>query len=506
MSQENQSQSQNGVYEWNINGDLLQQFKDAKHKQRFQSPEFETIDGTVWTIRFYPRGDCDRLPDHCSIFLNCVKLNGKQNMIGVNWTFTIVEMDWIAHTAEAFTPGGQATGYSKVFKTDRLHNVDVMNIKCVVEETMDLTDDNTYFEWKVSNNLMQEWENAKYKKQFVSPSFHVIGTGYFYIRIYPNGKNEEGTVYLELVYPSIELNKKEEINVCHYIEIEAFDHYQIRFNGTSVQKGGCIKLNSPFAWNDIRNKSAMTIGIKIWEKGAFPRNTARVMSNICSERIIKIQNQSSETIANLKTFEHQNTALKREITELRSKLNETEHLRRDNEIMKAKLDECAMKDIKTFDAPQETEIDKDIAEKQKEFELNLTIDEHRLNEWTLDTVKMKNALKTEQKAQENVNDSMTDLLNRYIDCKELCDEQQTRMENVITHCSKLNKMKKILKKECVQCDEKTDKMDKENHDLSAKYETLKAERIKIQTQWMDALKDMNKCIDDENETNALKSH
>eukprot|EP01083_Nonionella_stella_P299920 1021290_1 len=42
-----------GSIEWTITGNLLQQFKDAKHKSLFLSPEFETIDGTKWRIQFY---------------------------------------------------------------------------------------------------------------------------------------------------------------------------------------------------------------------------------------------------------------------------------------------------------------------------------------------------------------------------------------------------------------------------------------------------------------------
>eukprot|EP01083_Nonionella_stella_P267802 904904_1 len=46
----------NGLIEWRVTGHLLQQFKDAKNKQSFTSPQFKTIDGTSWRIQIYPHG------------------------------------------------------------------------------------------------------------------------------------------------------------------------------------------------------------------------------------------------------------------------------------------------------------------------------------------------------------------------------------------------------------------------------------------------------------------
>eukprot|EP01083_Nonionella_stella_P225906 802770_1 len=43
-----------GLMEWQVTEHLLQQFKDAKHKEAFYSPQFTTIDGTIWRIQFYP--------------------------------------------------------------------------------------------------------------------------------------------------------------------------------------------------------------------------------------------------------------------------------------------------------------------------------------------------------------------------------------------------------------------------------------------------------------------
>eukprot|EP01083_Nonionella_stella_P140119 428996_1 len=92
-----QKQNTNGVIEWKVTADLLQQFKDAKHKDVFYSPQFTTIDGTIWRIQFYSRGY--ESPDYCSIFLECVTLSGNKTQIGVNWSFNISEVDWVSDTA-----------------------------------------------------------------------------------------------------------------------------------------------------------------------------------------------------------------------------------------------------------------------------------------------------------------------------------------------------------------------------------------------------------------------
>eukprot|EP01083_Nonionella_stella_P249896 863607_1 len=110
-----------------------------------------------------------------------------------------------------------------------------MNLKCFVEETMDLSDENIYFEWKVSNYWMQKWKNAKYKTRFLSPTFKSIG-GQWFIGICPNGWTTEGTAYLYIWCKSIESEEKE-INFCHYVEIKALNHCQICFDGKTVKEG-----------------------------------------------------------------------------------------------------------------------------------------------------------------------------------------------------------------------------------------------------------------------------
>eukprot|EP01083_Nonionella_stella_P175304 610103_1 len=70
---------------------------------------------------------------------------------------------------------GVRRGPTEAFKVEKLSNVDAITVKCFVEETMDVSDGNTYFEWKVSNELIQQWKSAQYKKVFHSPRFNAVG-------------------------------------------------------------------------------------------------------------------------------------------------------------------------------------------------------------------------------------------------------------------------------------------------------------------------------------------
>eukprot|EP01083_Nonionella_stella_P071887 193394_1 len=71
-------------------------------------------------------------------------------------------------------------------------------------------------------------------------------------------------------------------------------------------------------------------------------------------------------------------------------------------------------------------------------------------------------------------------------------------------CSKLNVIKKPLKKESVRCNQMVDERNKKHDELSAKYQTLRTKRMQIHTQWVNALQQMNETIDDENTTNDAK--
>eukprot|EP01083_Nonionella_stella_P139699 426689_1 len=247
------------------------------------------------------------------------------------------------------------------------------------------------------------------------------------------------------------------------------------------------------------------------------------------ERMIKLQNECNETIRSLQKQSKQmsdekrnekseNVSLRRENQEITSKLKEfamrdlkqQQHIKKlqnETQRMRAELDKIAMKEIKTLDVTQEIVIDEETMQKQKEFDEQMQMDEKRLNEWKCDSILIQNECKSEQKEnafQTDNNQMTTHLLNRFMECKTLCDKQQIRMENVIMYCSKLNKIKKILKKESVRCNQLVEERKKEHQELNAKYQILHKKRMKIQTQWINALQQMNKTIDDENTTNDAK--
>eukprot|EP01083_Nonionella_stella_P233146 821781_1 len=154
------SSDANTCFEWQITEHLLRQFKDAKHEKVFDSPQFKTIDGTIWKVQLYPHSK--KSPEFCFIQLMCVELNSQKQNIGVNYSFAVKEMKWCFSTANTFGHKhqcGHQLGHSSAFKRDRLNNLDLMNIKCFVEETMDLSGANTYFEWKINNYWIERWKN-----------------------------------------------------------------------------------------------------------------------------------------------------------------------------------------------------------------------------------------------------------------------------------------------------------------------------------------------------------
>eukprot|EP01083_Nonionella_stella_P152873 490486_1 len=109
-----------------------------------------------------------------------------------------MELDWCFDCGYTFKDG-ETHGFAEAFKVEKLSNADAMTVKCIVEETMDVSDENTYFEWKVSNYLIQQWKSAKYKKVFFSPRFNAMGFE-LYFGICPNGWSKEGSALLQLIY------------------------------------------------------------------------------------------------------------------------------------------------------------------------------------------------------------------------------------------------------------------------------------------------------------------
>eukprot|EP01083_Nonionella_stella_P047439 126948_1 len=81
----------------------------------------------------------------------------------------------------------------------------------------------------------KKWKNAKYQQGCVSPLFNAIGQEWG-MQIYPNGFRREGTTDLIIGCRSIESDEEIELNVCHYIGIDALNHCQINFDGNTVNK------------------------------------------------------------------------------------------------------------------------------------------------------------------------------------------------------------------------------------------------------------------------------
>eukprot|EP01083_Nonionella_stella_P144073 449108_1 len=272
-----------GSIQWKVTGDLLRQFTNAKHKQEFYSPEFETIDGTKWRVQFAPRGY--KSSEHCGIWIECVTLCANKAQIGVNYSLNIMEVDWSYDGGNTLRKDGDAKGLGKIFKSEQLNNVSALTIECVVEETMDLNkQNNTLFEWKVSNYLLAKWKNSKHKQYFFSPKFNGIG-GVWYLSIYPNGLDTEGIAHLYITCESIDSDQKQ-IRVAHYTDIISLDYCSVKMDGKTIKKSGpdYIVCDAPFAKQDIIDKRDITIAIKVWAPASIDAHEARFVSNLYVNR------------------------------------------------------------------------------------------------------------------------------------------------------------------------------------------------------------------------------
>eukprot|EP01083_Nonionella_stella_P066102 173835_1 len=311
-------QNRNGLIEWKITGNLLERIKSATHtRTSFGSPEFQTPDGTIWRLKFYPVDKASQ--DRCAIRLQCCRLNVKKQRIGVNVSFNIAEVNWIEEGFGYTFENEERTGW-KAFKNEELKSLDALNIKCFIEETMDVTDTNTYYEWNVSNYWFKNWKTAKRARVFVSPRFNVMGQKWG-LAICPNGKDEEGTASLGIVCPFNESEDEKEINVCHYIGIDALNYYQIKFEGTAINKDNkYIKCVSPFQLPGIQNLSGITICVKIWDKGSIDNDEVRLLSNLYSEKMVKQQQKHLDQIT---TVEQELQLLRNKYEKRKSKAQTT---------------------------------------------------------------------------------------------------------------------------------------------------------------------------------------
>eukprot|EP01083_Nonionella_stella_P178983 633985_1 len=269
-----------GVLQWNITGDLLRQFKNAKHKEEFVSPDFKTEDGTIWRVQFYPRGKTSS--EQCSVFLLCATLSANKARIGVNYSFNIIDDIWINDSAETFIKDGDTWGKNEAFKSAKLDDLSTLHIQCVVEETMDVADGNEFFEWTISNYMLQKWRNAKQKDKFYSPSFNAIGAEWHF-RVIPNGWTTEGIAELDLQCKSIESDEKE-MNVCHYADIVELNYCDIHLGGTTTKKGDWFELKSPFKLNDIENRSKMTFCLKSWKQECIDKEEVQSLSHLYAKK------------------------------------------------------------------------------------------------------------------------------------------------------------------------------------------------------------------------------
>eukprot|EP01083_Nonionella_stella_P153213 491935_1 len=394
LAQEEEKENIN-EFTWRVTGDLLRQFKNAKKNQSFHSGQFKTIDGSSWRILAYPHGD---IPG-CNFGVECVQLRANKQPLGVNWWVNIMEVDWYQISGgDTVKCDGETVRPRRFYRKIRLDYDFTLTIKCVIEETMDVREENTDFEWKITNNWLRRWKNPKYndnKRSFESPIFQAIGQEWFIAISLP------GSLYLSMLGRSIK-----ELDVCYYVGF-GIDHdasCQIDFNGDTVNKenGYCIFLcTSPF---QLGNDSEFTICVKIWEKGSIERNEGRLMANIYSAKMRKLQKMNTEALQSMETEINQ---LKKRLDAQNERNNcvksgydkEIETLRHANERLKSKSEKAiidhmeAIKSLNSFTQSLQTQIARlqientRLKEEEKETHLELIrIKKDLLEHKRLDTV------------------------------------------------------------------------------------------------------------------------
>eukprot|EP01083_Nonionella_stella_P054256 143288_1 len=380
LAQEEEKENIN-EFTWRVTGDLLRQFKNAKKNQSFHSGQFKTIDGSSWRILAYPHGD---IPG-CNFGVECVQLRANKQPLGVNWWVNIMEVDWYQISGgDTVKCDGETVRPRRFYRKIRLDYDFTLTIKCVIEETMDVREENTDFEWKITNNWLRRWKNPKYndnKRSFESPIFQAIGQEWFIAISLP------GSLYLSMLGRSIK-----ELDVCYYVGF-GIDHdasCQIDFNGDTVNKenGYCIFLcTSPF---QLGNDSEFTICVKIWEKGSIDRNEGRLISNIYSDKMRKIQHPSAET---------------------------NRHLRHENERLKSKVQKTTIDHAKAL-------------ESLDSFTKSLQAENARLRQEHLEIQKENEQLKTTaQKARMDHMNAMTEITRLRTENSELNEEcKETKLE------------------------------------------------------------------------------
>eukprot|EP01083_Nonionella_stella_P024701 68107_1 len=257
---------QGHVIEWKITSNLLQQVKNATKGQEFLSPEFETIDGTKWRIMLQPLKNGFFNSPGCS--LKCVTLSANKAKIGVNALLKIMELDKSGIGGHTFTEPGRIVCLNTTDALPKqIQSLSTLTIQCIVEKTMDVSTSDTLFEWKITKPFLQQWKNAKKGERFRSPQFNAVGYKW-YLYIYPNGKDTEGTAHLYI--DCYGLKKDDSKGVSYYADTIGLvsNVHQVKFNKRIYKnEDKCVDkivCDPPFQMNDIRNQFEINIAIKLW--------------------------------------------------------------------------------------------------------------------------------------------------------------------------------------------------------------------------------------------------
>eukprot|EP01083_Nonionella_stella_P046662 124910_1 len=191
--------------------------------------------------------------------------------------------------------------------------------------------------------------------------------------------------------------------------------------------------------------------------------------------------------------------LRMQVTKLRTNNNA---LQVANTILQQELQTLRLPRVLTYISEQDVQMEDVVAKKQKALMQKINIHDKRLQEWKCHTENVRKQYDSIANDEEKEQDTNTsELLNNYIRCKQLWVQQEMRMEDVVTHCSHLNQLKKDIKADSLTYHQKVEDLRKSYIDASTQYKNCNKNRIDAEKLLNENREQTKQAIEKENSSN-----
>lgn len=251
----------NGTVIWNIDDDLLKQFKNAANGERFSSDTF-TIQDCSWRFDVCPNGYDEDSEEHLCLYLTCTELPAGIDCISLNFQFQLDPIGNVSTVGRMFTPD-DSTGCPKLCEFNELKDLDSLSIKLQTLQSLsedehiplilsfwsrlysiNLTEEmitvlllfiksnlHKTIIWTVDSWLLDAFKHAEHEDIFESPEWNFMGCS-FAINCYPYGDREEANGWMSMFITCDDLSEDvDEIKVNYGIHLIEADKHQT-FVGT----------------------------------------------------------------------------------------------------------------------------------------------------------------------------------------------------------------------------------------------------------------------------------